>query len=550
MSPETFDYVIVGAGSAGAVVASRLSEQSAVHVLLLEAGPVNRALEISMPAGFTNLFRTTWDWDYHTTAQPGLGGRSAYWPRMKALGGCSSMNAMMYIRGAAADFDGWERHFGAAGWGYRDVLPYFIRAEANSGLGGPLHGTAGPLHVEDRRYTHRLSTAWIDAAQESGLTPNPDFNGVTQSGVGPYQVTCRRGRRWSTAEAYLGAEVLARPNLTVHTAAHACRIVVENGRATGVWYLRDGHLQLATATSEIVLSGGAINSPQLLMLSGIGPAEHLRDVGIDVVVDLPGVGANLHDHPVTPLLWRTRGTTDIAVDHVRPPNLLRWQFLGRGPLVSNIGEAGGFVTTRSGLQGPDIQFIVAPTGLYDNGLQEPAGRMFTTGVTLVDVASRGTLRLAGADPRWRPRLDPAYFAEHIDVQTMLAGCRQAIDIVRTGPLARLIDRPFLHGSDDLDTAALTRVLRRWTQTLYHPVGTCAMGSGDKAVVDADLRVRGVDGLRVADASVMPRVTRGNTNAPTVMIGEKAADLLRGTHPPVDSRAATAKKAATTMQAVL
>ncbi len=446
---------------------------------------------------------------------------------MKALGGCSSMNAMMYVRGARADFDGWASDFGAAGWGFDDVLPYFVRAEANGRLAGPLHGTAGPQHVEDRRYTHELSAAWVEAAAATGLARNDDFNGATQYGVGRYQVTCHRGRRWSTARAYLGDDVQARPNLTVRTDAQATRVTLAHGRATGVDYLHGGGLRHARAGTEVVLSGGAINSPQLLMLSGIGPAAELRGHGIDVAVDLPGVGANLHDHPVATLLWRTRDTTDLAVDHVTPARLLQWQLTGRGPLASNVGEAGGFIATRAGLAGPDIQFIVAPTGFYDNGLHEPTAPTFTTGVTLVDVASRGRLRLAGPDPRWRPLLDPAYYAEPADLAAMLAGCRAAIEIARTGPLARLLAEPVLHGADDLDDAALRAFVARWTQTLYHPVGTCAMGTGPEAVVDAQLRVHGVAGLRVADASVMPRVTRGNTNAPTIMIGEKAADLIRG-----------------------
>jgi choline dehydrogenase len=274
----------------------------------------------------------------------------------------------------------------------------------------------------------------------------------------------------------------------------------------------------------VVLCGGAINSPQLLMLSGIGPADHLRQHGIEVVADLPGVGENLHDHPVTPMVWGTTGK-DLGVDHVTPARLLQWQLTGRGPLSSNVGETGGFISTRPGLEGPDIQLISAPTAFYDNGLREPTGRSFTTGVVLVDVASRGRLRLRGSDPRWKPELDPAYLAETVDRDAVRAGCRTAIEIAAQDPLAAMLTEPRLHrGADDV---ALDEFISRWTQTLYHPVGTCAMGTHDAAVVDPELRVRGIEGLRVADASVMPKVTRGNTNAPTIMIGEKAADLLRG-----------------------
>lgn len=525
---DSYDYVVVGAGSAGATVAGRLSEDPSVTVLLLEAGGSNDALEVSMPAAFPNLFKTRWDWNYQTTPQPGLGGQRAFWPRMKALGGCSSMNAMMYVRGARADFDGWQRDFGAVGWSYDDVLPYFLRSEDNTRGAGEFHSVGGPVHVEDRRRDHETSTAWLASAVESGLVASDDFNGADQFGAGRYQVTCHRGRRWSTAEAFLGPRARARKNLTIRTDALTTKVLLEDRRAVGVSYLADGVEHQARADAEVVLSGGAINSPQLLMLSGIGPAGHLAGHGIETIVDLPGVGANLHDHPVATMVWRTTAK-DLAVDHVTPARLLQWQATGRGPLSSNVGETGGFVATRSGLEGPDIQYIAAPTGFYDNGLREPAGPMFTTGVVLVDVASRGRLQLRGADPRWKPEMDPAYFTEQIDLDAVRAGCRQAADIARRGPLAELLTGAFLHDGDD--DAAIDRFVRRWTQTLYHPVGTCAMGVGEEAVVDPELRVRGIDGLRVADASVMPRITRGNTNAPTIMIGEKAADLLRGTSLP-------------------
>jgi len=524
---DTYDYIVVGAGSAGAAVASRLTEDTSISVLLLEAGPSNDAMEVSMPAAFPGLFKTKWDWNYETTPQPGLDGQRALWPRMKALGGCSSMNAMMYVRGAKADFDGWKRDFGAVGWSYDEVLPYFLRSENNSRGASALHRADGPLYVEDRRYTHATTQAWLDSAHQAGLADNRDFNGETQLGAGAYQVTCHKGRRWSTAEAFLSADVLARPNLTVRTSALTTRVMLDGTRAVGVVHLRDGAEHRAWADAEVVLSGGAINSPQLLMLSGIGPGAHLDDLGIDVAVDLPGVGENLHDHPVTPLLWHTTAK-DLAVDHVNLARLLQWQATGRGPLTSNVGETGGFITTRDGLEGPDIQFIAAPTGFYDNGLRESAGSMFTTGVVLVDVASRGRVRLRGSDPHWKPQMDPAYFDAQSDLDAVRAGCRTAIDIATRGPLAELLGKPHLRDADDDE--AIDELIRRWTQTLYHPVGTCAMGTHDDAVVDPELKVRGVDNLRVADASVMPKVTRGNTNAPSIMIGEKAADLLRGRTP--------------------
>ncbi|MEV6279349.1 GMC family oxidoreductase N-terminal domain-containing protein [Nocardia sp. NPDC051832] len=521
-----FDYVIVGAGSAGAVVAARLSENPSVSVLLLEAGGEDDADEIHIPAAFPNLFKTKWDWNYETTEQKHMADRRAFWPRMKGLGGCSSMNAMIYIRGNRADYDSWRDDFGAEGWGYADVLPYFVRAEGNTRLGDSFHGSNGPQHVEDRRFTHETTDAWIEAAVAHGLKRNDDFNGAEQEGAGRYQVTCKDGRRWSTADGYL-RPAMRRPNLTVRTNAFATRVVLEGTRAVGVAYRRRGEEHIAYAENEVVLSGGAINSPQLLLLSGIGPAAHLREHGIEPVVDLPGVGENLHDHPVTPFLWYSKDTTDLA-DFSNPARLMQWKLAGRGPLSSNVGEGGAFFASRDGLAGPDIQIITAPSGFYDNGFQEPKAQMVTAGVTLVNVASRGRLRLRSADPAWKPELDPAYFSDPVDLAASVAGARRLLEIVREQPFARFLARPFLpdrvSGVTDDD---LADHIRAWTQTLYHPVGTCSMGVGETAVVDPQLRVRGIEGLRVADASVMPMVPRGNTNAPAIMVGEKASDLIRG-----------------------
>ncbi|WP_370289987.1 GMC family oxidoreductase [Nocardioides sp.] len=528
---ETFDYVVVGAGSAGAVIAARLTEDSRTRVLLLEAGGPADADEITVPAAFANLFRTKWDWGYRTTEQKQLEGRRADWPRMKALGGCSSMNAMIYIRGNHADFDTWRDAYGATGWGHDDVLPYFKRAEGNTRLGAPLHGQDGPLHVEDRRYTHPMTNLWVESAVAAGLKRNDDFNGREQEGAGLYQVTCKKGRRWSTAKAYL-EPAESRPNLTIRTGAHAHRVLIEDGRAVGVLYEVDGRLRTARVEAEVVLSGGAIASPQLLMLSGVGPGAHLREVGVDVLVDLPGVGQNLHDHPVVPLVFRTRGVTDL-LNHNNLGQFLRAKASGTGPLVSNIGEGGGFWRSRPDLAAPDIQAHVAPTGFYDNGLHEPTERGFTAAPTLVNVASRGTLRLRSTDPHWHPEIDAAYYDDATDLDAMTAGVRRTLEITFGGPIAPHIVggllptmREWRAGSDISDTAIVDHI-RRHSQTLYHPVGTCAMGGDERAVVDPELKVRGVKGLRVADASVMPMVTRGNTNAPSIMIGEKAADLLRG-----------------------
>ncbi len=523
MPQDSYDYVIVGAGSAGAVLAARLSEDPASTVLLLEAGGEADADEVSIPAAFPTLFKTRWDWNYSTTEQKQLHGRRAYWPRMKALGGCSSMNAMIYIRGHRADYDAWRDQYGATGWGYDDVLPYFRKAEGNTRLGGAFHGQSGPLHVEDRSYSHELSHAFVASATSAGLTATDDFNGAEQEGAGLYQVTCKGGRRWSTNEGYL-KPARGRANLTVATGAFATRIELEGDRASGVTFRQSGAEHTVHATREVLLSGGAINSPQLLMLSGIGPGNHLAGLGIDARVDLAGVGANLQDHPVVPMLWHTRGTTDLAqLSNVR--NFARWKARGTGPLSSNVGEAGAFFASREGLAAPDIQIHAAPSGFYDNGFNEPTSRMFTAAPTLVSVQSRGTIRLRSTDPAWHPEIEAAYLEDQTDLDALLAGARRTWEICTQGPVSQFLDRPWNLPEDPSDDDLLEHI-RTWAQTLYHPVSTCAMGSGEDAVVDADLKVRGVDGLRVVDASVMPAVPRGNTHAPTVMVAEKAADQIR------------------------
>jgi choline dehydrogenase len=527
MPDQTYDYVVLGAGSAGSVLAARLTEDPGVTICLLEAGGEAEADEISIPAAFPSLFKTRWDWNYSTTEQKQLHGRRAYWPRMKALGGCSSMNAMIYIRGNRADYDGWRDQYGATGWGFDDVLPWFVKAEQNTRLGAPLHGRAGPLHVEDRVYTHELSHAFVDSAVSAGHKPTDDFNGVSQEGAGQYQVTCKGGRRWSTNEAYL-KPARSRRNLTVQTGALASRIELQDDggttRATGVTFRQSGAEHTVHARREVLLCGGSVNSPQLLMLSGIGPASHLAEVGIDARVDLAGVGANLQDHPVVPLLWHTHGVTDLAqLNNVR--NFVRWKARGTGPLASNIGEAGVFFTSRDGLPAPDLQIHMAPAGFYDNGLREPTSAMVTAAPTLVSVASRGHVRLRSADPAWHPEIDAAYFDDQADLDAMLAGLRRTFEICTQGALAAYLDRPWQLPVNPSDEDLLEHA-RTWAQTLYHPTSTCAMGAGEDAVVDAALRVRGVEGLRVVDASVMPAVVRGNTNAPTIMIAEKAAHLIK------------------------
>ena len=524
MAEESFDYIVIGSDSAGGVVAARLSEDPSVSVLLLEAGPEDDDDMIHLPIGWATLFKTKWDWGYRTTPQKYLGGRRADWPRMKALGGCSSMNAMVYIRGNRADYDEWRDAYGATGWGYDDVLPYFKKAEGNTRLSDPYHGTDGPLNVEDRRYTHELSHAFVESAVAAGFKRNDDFNGAEQEGAGLYQVTCKKGRRWSVADAYIHPASM-RSNLTVRTEAFVMKIDMEGTRATGVTYRRGGVTQTTRANAEIVLSAGAVASPQLLMLSGIGPGGHLREHGIDVKVDLAGVGQNLQDHPVSWALFYTKDTTDLF-EFLSLGNVVKAQKAGRGPLTSNGAEAGGFFRSRSDMKAPDLQFHMAPAGFYDHSLHEPVRRGLSIGSTLVRVESRGFVKLRSADPTWHPEIDAGYFDDGADLDAVLAAYRTVYDVVGQGAIARHIAEPWDPASSNPTTDDILSSIARLGQTNYHPAATCAMGTVEGSVVDPELKVRGVEGLRVADASVMPRVPRGNTNAPTIMVGEKCADMIK------------------------
>jgi choline dehydrogenase len=472
MPNEHFDYIVIGSGSAGGVVAARLSEDPSVSVLLLEAGPEDDDDMIHLPAGFSALFKTKWDWGYHTTPQKQLGGKRAFWPRMKALGGCSSMNAMIYIRGNRADYDEWRDAYGAEGWGYDDVLPYFKKAEGNTRLGDPYHGTDGPLHVEDRRYSHELSQAFVDSAVAAGFKPTDDFNGAEQEGAGFYQVTCKKGRRWSVADAYIHPN-RERPNFTVRTEAFVQRIEMDGNRATGVTYRRGGVSETVTADAEVILSAGAIGSPQILMVSGIGPGAHLREHGIDVAVDSPGVGQNLQDHPVSGALFYTKNTTDMA-EFLSLGNLLKAQKAGRGPLSSNLAEAGAFFRSRPDLDAPDLQFHMVPGGFYDNGLHEPLRRGLTIAPTLVRVNSRGHIRLRSADPTWHPEIEPGYFDDGADLDAIVAGYDRLWEVVGQGPIARYIDEPWDPATRNPTHDDVLATIARLGQTLYHPVSTCAI----------------------------------------------------------------------------
>ncbi len=425
-----YDYVIVGAGSAGCVLAGRLSEDPGTRVLLLEAGPEDRKLEIDMPAAFSKLFKTGFDWAYETSPQRHLENRPLYWPRGKVLGGSSSINAMIYSRPGPADHARWEGS-GSPGWRWAEVLPYYKRAERNARGPSALHGGDGPLHVSDPQSTNPLSHAFLEACASLGISRNPDLNGASQEGVGFFQVTQRNGQRHSAAAAYL-RPARGRPNLTVLTRAHATRVLMEGTRAIGVAYLRDGQVHEARAEREVLLAGGTVNSPQLLMLSGIGPADHLRRVGIQPLVHLPGVGQNLQDHVCCGVMQACTRPISLASAETMP-NLLAYLLLRRGPLTSNVAEAGGFVKTRSDLAVPDLELIFAPTYFMEHGFANPPGHGFVVGAVLQHPESRGAITLSSADPLAPPLIDPNYLASDADVAVLVNGVKLARRIVQAPP---------------------------------------------------------------------------------------------------------------------
>jgi choline dehydrogenase len=518
-----YDYVIVGAGSAGCVLANRLTEDPNLTVLLIEAGGSDKKREIAIPAAFSKLFKTSYDWAYETEEQSHLNNRRLYWPRGKMLGGSSSLNAMIYIRGHRQDYDCWAA-LGNAGWSFEEVLPYFKKAENQERGASAYHGVDGPLDVSDLRTINPLSQAFAQAAEEIGLKLSPDFNGSDPEGIGFYQVTQKRGQRASTATAYL-KPALRRSNLAVITESQVTRLLVEDKRVVGVAYHQHGRLKQVKARREVLLCGGAINSPQLLLLSGIGPAEQVRSVGIEVVVDLPGVGQNLQDHLVTGVAYSCSQPVSLA-DAEKAGNIANYLLFRKGPLASNVAEAGGFVKTRPEAPIPDLQFHFAPVYFINHGFTRPQGHGFMIGPTLIHPKSRGCIQLRSADPLAAPLIQPQYLSDPEDLEILLAGFKLARRIGDARAFDAYRKDEYLPGKFAQDDEAICEHIRNYSETLYHPVGTCKMGSGELAVVDSLLRVRGVEGLRVVDASIMPEIVGGNTNAPVIMIAEKAADLIK------------------------
>ena len=516
------DYVVVGAGAAGCLLAGRLSEDEGASVTLLEAGGSDRALFVRLPAGFAKLFKTDRDWAYFTEPEPHLDSRRLFWPRGKMLGGSSSMNAMIYIRGTPGDYNRWEQ-LGCEGWGFRDVLPLFRKTERNARGASPFHGGEGPLHVNDLVLVNEVSRAFLDACAERGLPRNDDFNGERQEGYGRYQVNQRRGRRFSAVDAYL-APARGRKRLRVETAALATRLVFDGTRCTGVEYVKEGKLHRAYASREVILAGGTINSPQLLLASGVGPADELRKLDVPVVADSPGVGKNLQDHVMAIGNWAcTRSVTLDTAEGLL--NLLRFLIGGTGPLTSNIAEVGAFLKTEPTRSDPDLQLLFAPAWYVDHGFVKPRGCGFSMAAALLRPEARGEITLRCADVREPPRIVARYLSGERDRRTLIEGVKRMREIAAMNALASYRGTEHAPGEDVKTDDDLARWLKRSVETIYHPVGTCKMGTGADAVVDPRLRVRGIEHLRVADASIMPTIPGGNTHAPTLMIAEKAVAMI-------------------------
>jgi len=527
---DTFDYVIVGGGSAGCVLAARLSEDPAVKVCLLEAGGAGTGWGVKIPLGM--MLTVPWpfiNWGFKTVPQPELNGRRGYQPRGRVLGGSSAINAMIYTRGHASDYEAWGR--AAKGWSYQDVLPYFKRSEKNARFHDEYHGSAGPLPVNDLYTDNPIGKVFLEAAKQAGYREAADFNGADQEGVGLYQVTQQDGERWSVARAYL-QPVMSRPNLTVLTGAHARRVLLAGNRATGVEYQRHGRIESVQAAREVILSAGTFQSPQLLQLSGIGDRGSLQTFGIPVVQHRPQVGQNLQDH-LDYIVNHRANSLDVLGGSIQGvlrliKEALRFRRERRGMLTTNIAEAGGFLKSDPALIAPDIQlhFCIAIVHNHGRTLRHLL-HGYSLHACVLRPKSRGTVTLASADPLAPPRIDPKFLSAPEDMALLVKGFKMARAILEAPAFAPYRKGEMFTGGKPMSDEAIQAAIRTRADTIYHPVGTCRMGDDPDAVVDGQLRVNGVDGLRVVDASIMPTLIGGNTNAPTIMIAEKAADLIRG-----------------------